>query len=65
MNARIEPRQGKPSYRIVRRRNGTYAVEVTARISDPPTVFGSFETEAEAKAWIEEHRAKKDVSPKL
>jgi hypothetical protein len=60
----VERPQGKPTYRIAKRKNGTYAVEVTARVSDPPTAFGSFETEAEAKKWIDEHTGKQDASPK-
>jgi hypothetical protein len=52
-----------PTYKIVRRKNGTYAVEATGRLNDPPTAFGSFGTEAEAKTWIEEHKGN-DASSK-
>jgi hypothetical protein len=61
----METSRTNPTYRIVRRKNGTYAVEVSARVSDLPTAFGSFETEAEAKIWIEEHTAKKDTTSTL
>ena len=52
-----------PAYKIIKRKNGRYAVEATASANDPPIVFGSFATEEEAQAWIEEHAPKKDNAP--
>jgi hypothetical protein len=49
---------GNPAYTIIKRKNGRYAVEATARADDPPIAFGSFATAEEAQAWIEEHRTK-------
>ena len=56
--AAMDKQRGNPTYKIVRRKNGTYAVEATGRLNDPPTAFGNFETEAEAKQWIEAHKGK-------
>ena len=52
-----------PAYKIIKRKNGRYAVEATARADDPPIAFGSFATEEEAQAWIQEHAPKKDNAP--
>jgi hypothetical protein len=60
----MEKPRGSPTYRIARRKNGTYAVEVTARVNDPPTAFGRFATEAEAQKWIDEHKGKTEAAPK-
>jgi hypothetical protein len=60
----MEKPRDNPTYRIVKRKIGTYAAEVTARTNDPPTAFGSFESEAEAKQWIDEHIRKGKAAPK-
>lgn len=47
------------SYRIVSRADGLYGVEVTEPGSDP-SIVASFATEAEARAYIAEERARPD-----
>jgi hypothetical protein len=39
------------NYRVVPRKDGTYAVEVSEQ-GVMPIVVGSFRTEAEAEAWV-------------
>jgi len=56
----VERSGSNPAYKIIKRKNGRYAVEATARANDPPIAFGSFATEEEAQAWTEEHAPKKD-----
>ena len=59
----MERSGGNPAYKIIKRKNGRYAVEVTARDNDPPIAFGSFASEEEAQAWIEEHAPKSNNAP--
>jgi hypothetical protein len=59
----MERSGSNPAYKIIKRKNGTYAVAATARANDPPIAFGNFATEEEAQAWIEEHAPKKDNAP--
>lgn len=41
------------NYSIIRMKDGTFAVRVTRREGVPPLTVSGFETEGEARAWIE------------
>jgi hypothetical protein len=54
---KIAKKTGRTGYIIIREKNGAYAVQATPRSAVPLTISG-FETEDDARAWIEAERGK-------